>query len=243
MENVEQTIGAYCVKCSNKIHAKGLCRKHYSSDHYQRNRTHPPRQVMSPEERKAAQARACAKWLSENRHKSRQTSKKWREKHPEYKEVRAQNQLEYAAKNREQERQRAAKWRADNPEKYLSGRRAYYLKNSDSVRAAVKERRRKNLAKYQEYSRDYKARKRAGGGRLSRGYIAKIFLEQSGLCLVCRHDLKITGHHIDHIIPIAKGGRHCDENVQLLCPSCNCRKSTRNFQDFINLMEAERGER
>lgn len=38
--------------------------------------------------------------------------------------------------------------------------------------------------------------------------------------------------HIDHIIPVSKGGAHAFWNMQLLCYSCNCRKSNVGTDDF-----------
>lgn len=36
-----------------------------------------------------------------------------------------------------------------------------------------------------------------------------------------------VGLHIDHIVPVAKGGKTVRSNLQVLCSKCNGRKSDR----------------
>ena len=46
------------------------------------------------------------------------------------------------------------------------------------------------------------------------------------VCGICT--LPITGKfHYDHITPLAKGGTHTTENIQLAHPSCNIRKGAK----------------
>ena len=40
-------------------------------------------------------------------------------------------------------------------------------------------------------------------------------------------------HHVDHIVPLAKGGQHVASNIQILCPTCNVRKSAKDPIDFM----------
>ncbi len=190
--------------------------------------------IMTPEERRIARCAASAKWRAKpgNAEKHRASVKRCRGR-PVAKEKHRVRQLIYAAGNREQERLRVERWRKENPDKAIESRRVYYLKNTEKIKAKSRNRYRENIEAYREYSRQYKHSKRAGGGRLSRGYIKRLMEEQQGLCRACRCDLKESGHHLDHIKAISKGGLHCNANVQLLCPPCNRRKSAKNFEDFL----------
>ncbi len=79
----------------------------------------------------------------------------------------------------------------------------------------------------------------------SRGIKRILFREQDGRCNGLCEDgeqgrkLPMDIFDIDHIKPSSKGGPDIDENLQLLCPTCNSRKGNRtmtkllerNFQD------------
>ncbi len=65
--------------------------------------------------------------------------------------------------------------------------------------------------------------KRRAAGRLSTTDIKAIMRMQRGRCAICRKALK-DKYHVDHIVPIAKGGRSEASNTQILCPPCNLSK-------------------
>jgi 5-methylcytosine-specific restriction endonuclease McrA len=234
-----------CIECGEAALAKELCAKHYHAAKYLRRKAVLPsrprkqRAKMSPEQHEVARKTSVAKHRAANPRAAAAYTKKWRDAHPEYAAVRRVRQLDYAAKNREQEAARAAKWRAEHPEKATSGKRAYYLKNIAKVRASTKAHRLENRSRYLEYSKIRKGAKRAGGGRLTKGIVKKLLTTQRGLCVACRCDLSVSGHHIDHIKAVSKGGLHCDENVQLLCPTCNRRQSDKDFSDFLRIIHDE----
>jgi hypothetical protein len=43
----------------------------------------------------------------------------------------------------------------------------------------------------------------------------------------CRRCLGTENLEIDHIIPLSKGGRHDEDNFQVLCRTCNRKKSNK----------------
>ena len=49
-------------------------------------------------------------------------------------------------------------------------------------------------------------------------------------CTVCGSDDRTE---IDHIIPVSKGGDSSEENLQLLCFTCNRSKSDQNFNEWL----------
>lgn len=51
---------------------------------------------------------------------------------------------------------------------------------------------------------------------------ALVWTRDKGSCLICNSTKAL---HFDHIIPIAKGGSNHAENIQILCQTCNLKKS------------------
>jgi 5-methylcytosine-specific restriction endonuclease McrA len=49
-----------------------------------------------------------------------------------------------------------------------------------------------------------------------------VFQRDQGRCVRCEAQENL---HFDHIIPVSKGGSNSEENIQLLCESCNLKKS------------------
>ncbi len=76
--------------------------------------------------------------------------------------------------------------------------------------------------------RNRRARLRGSGGRHTQKQIDALVVKQCGNCISCLVSFKKTGYHVDHIIPLAAGGGNMIENIQLLCPECNKRKSSKD---------------
>ncbi len=56
--------------------------------------------------------------------------------------------------------------------------------------------------------------------------------DQNGLCAYCE-TLIIDGHHVDHMIPLSRGGRNDWSNLAITCESCNLRKNNKTAEEFL----------
>ena len=51
-----------------------------------------------------------------------------------------------------------------------------------------------------------------------------VYNRDKGICGICHKIVSIDDYHIDHIIPLSKGGEHSYNNVQLAHSKCNLHK-------------------
>ena len=95
--------------------------------------------------------------------------------------------------------------------------------------------------------RDENTKRKRGNStpRRSPNIKLKLYKLQEGRCNApCGEDgqgraFPIDIFQIDHIRPRSKGGPDVDENLQLLCPTCNGRKGNRTMQYWLDILSQE----
>ena len=149
--------------------------------------------------------------------------------------------------NREKHNQYCAKWQKNNPESLRKRVKKYTEKNANAIKQREKEKRLKDPAKYVQMARNYakkypdkvnaknaerRARRRNQSGVVSTNIIEKLKELQQNKCPCCKKPLG-DNYHLDHIVPLALGGKHDDSNLQLLIANCNQQKYNKHPIDFM----------
>jgi len=116
-------------------------------------------------------------------------------------------------KNNKRALERSLDWQKRNKSKRKEIRKRWYDKNPELIRI-------------------YKSQRRLRENNQSDGTINKKSLRSlpSEICSICKQKLdwkKPNSVHLDHIIPLVKGGRHSIDNVQWTCRTCNLTKGGR----------------
>jgi len=77
---------------------------------------------------------------------------------------------------------------------------------------------------------NFSLRRRGYRGGITAKQVLDIWERQGRKCNICKTvDLPCERMHMDHIIPISKGGSACDtDNLQLLCNDCSTQKTMRD---------------
>lgn len=81
-------------------------------------------------------------------------------------------------------------------------------------------------------SRNRKDKMRANGGHVSTADWQSILDHFDGKCAKCGSADNV---HMDHVVPISRGGKHSPSNIQPLCRTCNLQKYTKT-EDYRGKM-------
>lgn len=130
-------------------------------------------------------------------------------------------------------------------EKYKKWSRDYYLRNKERYLGWTRSWRRSNPDSIRSLVRVYRARKRNAEGVHTGMDIQRLWWFQQGCCQYCGKRLSKLGknkYHVDHMLPLRRDGANWPSNICLACGSCNDRKHTKTYEEFMLLMDKEREE-
>lgn len=109
---------------------------------------------------------------------------------------RTERAREFRASRPDYQRQNVARWRERNYEHHLAQARIY----AAARRARLRDQFVEHVDAFAVYDRD------------------------GGICGICGDAVERSDFHVDHVIPLVRGGEHSYANVQVAHPSCNSRK-------------------
>lgn len=116
-----------------------------------------------------------------------------------------------------------------DPEGIRANRQNWQERNRDKCRASYHTWREQNLEVARKKAIAGQAKRRAAkigaGGTFTPTDVKKMVAAQKGKCWYC--SCKLDSYHVEHRIPLARGGTNGLENLVLACPPCNLSKGTK----------------
>lgn len=157
-------------------------------------------------------------------------------------------------KYRKKNKSKVKKWKRDdylrNRDKYIERSRKHYIEHTEIKKEysrkyqqghieividRIKDWKRHNPEKVKSYTENRRAQKKVGGGFVSSNDISALYQIQGGLCYWCSKPVD-ENYHLDHLIPLSRGGLHTINNVVISCPKCNVTKNNKTPDEFISYM-------
>lgn len=154
------------------------------------------------------------------------------------------------------------KYRDEKKEHTNIVRRIKYAQNADKINLKNKEKYKENSSKIKEYNRKWyashkeyfsqknkkyakenkqsiylKNRKRSKklvGKNISQNQIDILLSQHEDKCFYCKIEIKAGFNlHLDHKIPLSRGGEHTIENLVPACKTCNLQKGIQTDEEFL----------
>ena len=177
-----------------------------------------------------------------NAERHRETARAWYEANPEQAKA---SHARYEQEHREEINARHRKRRLDPVirAKHNAETKAWREANAEMYSEIKHRHYEANTERWRAYCRNYRAIKRGNGGKHTAEDIEVLFNLQRGLCrcgiaLIKRGKGKF---HVDHMLPISRGGSNGPKNLQLLCQPCNNSKGAKTMDEWLNIQRATHG--
>jgi len=183
----------------------------------------------------------------------REKRKKYREAN---KEQLRRNSRKFWWAHHEEQLARARKYREAHIEERRAYCRAYmvahkeekkayhkvFRKTSEWYKNYTKKWRLQNPHKRCRYEHSRRANKAKSKGHYTDEELTKLFEKQDGKCFYCRKLLFSSFdrvYHIDHKVPLSRGGENDISNIALACAHCNLTKHNKTADEFIHKLGVE----
>lgn len=170
-----------------------------------------------------------AAWRAANPERKKESDAAWRAANPE--RARATRDAWYA-ENSNKAKANSKAWRVANPDRAKANSTAWRAANPERRRAAGAAWKVENPEICKVSGQNQRAKRSAAEGKLSAGLAKNLLKLQQGKCPCCQQPLG-NDFHLDHVMPLSRGGLNIDSNMQLLRAVCNLNKSAKDPIRFM----------
>ena len=164
-------------------------------------------------------------WSVKNREKRRADQRAWYAKHRDQERERQRNQRRQHLKER---RALEKAWRDANKQKVAEKSRRWNIANRGRRKARVRARYAIDPIPFRAFAHQRRARERKAPGFASAQQIADRVAFYGWRCAYCGGSFE----HLDHVIPLSRGGSNWPANIRPACARCNRTKNNKTLAEW-----------
>lgn len=124
-------------------------------------------------------------------------------------------------------------WRTANKEYVVEYKALWFQQNKEHVENYTQNWRINNVERTAMHTATRKARKFNNGYEDTSEYRLAVKNTETIICPYCGTKIKGTEVHLDHKIPLCRGGGELIENLEPICPTCNLKKNSMTKDEYL----------
>ena len=154
-----------------------------------------------------------------------------RKSYKKHKEKRIQEKAEYRESNRKLLADKQKEYYRENKEECIEYQKKYRAYNKERIRDYWKMYRATEQGKTVKRNSNHKRRTLTKNGDVTVQQLKELYLTAKN-CYWCNTKLNKNNTHLDHLMPLSKGGEHTLSNLVISCPTCNLQKNAKDPYEF-----------
>lgn len=177
----------------------------------------------------------------------RQYQRRYREEHPEVNERSKERSRRWYGSNKRRALENSLRWHLDNPDKVAQIQRDYYYRNQATRQGYAQRWRGENPEKVARQNEERRAREAGASIKENIDY-RRIYIRDRDNCYLCGRKVRKTERHLDHVIPLCRGGAHSEDNLRVTHARCNLIKGKKLVEELdkslfkpVNVCSRSRG--
>ncbi len=188
----------------------------------------------------------CQEWLPLSAFNRNHTASDGMENKKLYRDARYSNNLDYCRQLgrdnyfRNKDHRMRYNQLEETRERDRQDSRQYYQQHTVECLARVKKYQEDNPDKVSMYHKKASALRRASkrvGDKITNEEWHNLCEEVNYCCVYCGKNFTFTELTMDHLLPLSRGGQHTLSNILPACRSCNSKKGTKTFAEYLGLEE------